>query len=151
VPISPRLNRKKAAGPAIGFSASAACSAVWISVLPAACRVTAVVRMLKKATRLELALRLLGPADQGTGVVIGPLFFDFLRTLPEEEIGADGGAEDRHDQGERVARELELRQQRANRDRVPVDLHREDHADIGKEGEGQPFQEADVTIAKPAV
>ena len=39
-----------------------------------------------------------------------------------------------------------LRHQRAHRHRVPVDLHREHHADIGKQREGQPFQEADIAV-----
>ena len=32
------------------------------------------------------------------------------------------------------------------RHRAPVDLHREDHADIGEQREGQPLQHADIAV-----
>ena len=56
------------------------------------------------ADAIEFALRLLGASNQRTGLVIGSLVFDLLRALPEEEVGADGGAEYRDDQGERSRR-----------------------------------------------
>ena len=52
----PRLNSRKAASPAIGFSASAACCVLSMSVLPLAFSVAAVVSMMKKATRFDMAM-----------------------------------------------------------------------------------------------
>jgi hypothetical protein len=54
--MTPRLNRAKASGPAMGRRASAAWAVVAMSRTPAACRVTAVVSMMKKATRFENAM-----------------------------------------------------------------------------------------------
>jgi len=49
----PSENSKNASGPANGRSASAACSAVPICVMPWACKVAPVVTMMKKPIRLE--------------------------------------------------------------------------------------------------
>jgi hypothetical protein len=53
VPMMPRLNRAKANSPAMGRRAEAAWAEVSICVMPCAPRVTAVVSMMKNATRLE--------------------------------------------------------------------------------------------------
>ncbi len=49
----PAANSRKANSPAMGRSAVAASAEVWMVVMPCTCSVTAVVRMMKKATRLE--------------------------------------------------------------------------------------------------
>ena len=81
-----------------------------------------------------------GPAS------VGLLFLDLLRALPEEEIGADGGAEDRDDQRQRLTRQFDLRHEGADRHRRPVDLHGEDHADIGQQRKGEPLQQPDIAM-----
>ena len=53
MPIIPAANRAKVNTPAIGRSASAAWDDVWISVIPCAFSVAAVVTMMKKLMRLE--------------------------------------------------------------------------------------------------
>src|SRR6478672_4259574 len=56
VPTTPIVKIAKANGPAIGFKASAAWLEVWISVVPVAWRVAAVVNIIARATRLENAI-----------------------------------------------------------------------------------------------
>ena len=53
VPMMPAANSTKVNTPATGRSASAACDEVWISVMPCAFSVAAVVMMMKSAIRLE--------------------------------------------------------------------------------------------------
>ena len=53
VPTMPRVNSSALDGPASGRNAAAACAAVCTSVLPAACNVAPVVRMMKYMTRFE--------------------------------------------------------------------------------------------------
>ena len=53
VPMMPRLNMRKVAGPPMGRSASAAWPAVSMCVIPAACNGAAVPRMMKNAMRFE--------------------------------------------------------------------------------------------------
>ncbi len=93
------------------------------SVWPLALSVTAVVRMMKKATMFDAAMPIhvsqpmrcsccgacCGSSISGPASGIGLLVLDLLRTLPEEEIGADGGAEDRDDQRDRGTRKVEAR------------------------------------------
>jgi hypothetical protein len=51
--MMPSANSWNANAPAIGRSACAACSAVAMSVMPLACRVTAVVSMMQRAIAFE--------------------------------------------------------------------------------------------------
>src|SRR5712671_1443418 len=53
IPMMPAANRAKVKTPAIGRSASAAWAEVWISVIPCACNVAAVVMMMNRLIRLE--------------------------------------------------------------------------------------------------
>ncbi len=71
---------------------------------------------------------------------------DFLGGLPKEEIGADGGAEDTHDDGGGVGVEGEFGPDRAQRNFAPRDMNREQHRGVGQQGEGQPFQEKDIAV-----
>ena len=89
-----------------------------MSVTPCACSVAAVVSMMNSAIRLEkpmptsvssrmraiCARRLLRRLVQRLGLRLFLLVLDFFVGLPEEEIGADRGAEHRDDDGEIVAR-----------------------------------------------
>jgi hypothetical protein len=95
---------------------------------------------------MELAGCLFGLLEQGGVLGVGLLLLDFLRALPEEQVRADGRAEHGDDQGERIARQLEARQQRPLHDFPPVDMHREGDADIGEQREGQPLQHVDVAV-----
>ena len=54
--MMPRLNKTKANSPAIGRNACAASAEVAISVMPAVCSVTAVVRTMKNEITLENAM-----------------------------------------------------------------------------------------------
>ena len=69
-----------------------------------------------------------------------------LRGLPEEEIGAERGAE--HGDDHRCGAGIEGQrrpQQRAPR-RCPGHTGDQHHADIGKQREGEPFQQADIAM-----
>ena len=65
---------------------------------------------------------------------------DLLRGLPEEEIGADGGAEDRDHHHEIIGVDDSLRPHRGEQRRAPRDLHGEGGGDIGKQRQRQEFQ-----------
>jgi hypothetical protein len=94
-----------------------------MSVIPCAFRVAAVVSMMKRAMRFERPMptsvssrmraicrgRLLGRVDQRLGLGIFPLIFDLFARLPEEEIGADGGAKDGDDDGQIITRQIDVR------------------------------------------
>ncbi len=116
--MMPSAKTTKANGPAIGRSASAAWAEVWMSVTPWACRVAAVVDDDEQgdevgeahadvgvdADAAELGRRLLGRALQRLGVGALLDLLDLLLGLPEEQVGADRGAEDRDHHGEIVRR-----------------------------------------------
>ena len=67
----------------------------------------------------------------------------FLRALPEEEIGADRGAQDGDDGG--GAAGGQAGPQPGHRC-APVHAHRQHHQHIGKQRERQPFQDADIAV-----
>ena len=114
--MMPRLNSRNAAVAGDRPQRLGRLLGVWMSVLPLAFRVTAVVSMMKKATRLEKPMPtqvsqpmrpssrggLFRMVEQRPGLGIGLLVLDLLRALPEEQVGADGGAEDGDDQGQRL-------------------------------------------------
>lgn len=54
--MMPSAKMSSARGPAIGFNASAAWAELWMSVLPCACKVAAVVMMIESAIRFENAI-----------------------------------------------------------------------------------------------
>ena len=60
--------------------------------------------------------------------------------LPEEEIGADGGAQHRHDGGEVILVEDEAGQHQIHRQPAPVHVHHHHGGEIGEERQRQPFQ-----------
>jgi hypothetical protein len=70
-----------------------------------------------------------------------PHFLDFLRRLPEKQIGTYGGAEHRDQQHQIIGGELHLGQERAERDLAPRDVDGEHHADIEKQNQRQPFED----------
>ena len=94
--------------------------------------------------RLQLGLRLLRGALQGLGVVALLDLLHLLLGLPEEEVGADGGAEDRHHHGHVGRRVADLRDHQALGHLAPGHLHHEGHAHIGEQRQRQPLQDRDV-------
>ena len=73
------------------------------------------------------------------------LVFDFLRGLPEKQIGADGGAEHRHHHGDIFAFEREVGQQRAAERFFERYVHHQHGADIGEQRQRQPFEDGRIT------
>ena len=153
----PIANRAKANWPAIGRSASAACAAVPICVMPLACSVAAVASMMASAMRLEKAMpskvsarirrssfvaaarRLLERLGAGRNRDL----LGFLRALPEEKIGADGGPEHRDD-GQHCRASEVGRPDHAEQRLGPIDVHQQYHPDISEQAEGQPFEDRDI-------
>jgi len=72
------------------------------------------------------------------------LLLYLLRCLPEKQIGADRGAENRDQRGQIVALEGERRRQQRAQHLAPGNLHREHRADISEQGQRQPFQHAHI-------
>ena len=70
--------------------------------------------------------------------------FHFLRGLPEEQVGADGGTQYRlhHQQGVMV--ECDIGEHDTPRYRAPVHVHHERHRHVRQQRQGQPFEPADV-------
>ena len=81
------------------------------------------------------------------GGALGLLFLDLLGALPEEQVGADGGAEDGHDHDD-PALVRKAREDRMDGDLAPVDLDAEDDGDIGEQRQGQPLQQADIAMIR---
>ena len=112
--MMPSAKTVKAKRPAIGRSASAAWAEVWMSVTPCACSVAAVVSMMNSAmmfeapmpTRVSSRMRAIwrgacvGRLDQRLGLGIFFLVLHLLAGLPEEQVGADRGAEHGDDHGQ---------------------------------------------------
>ena len=92
----------------------------------------------------ELGRRFHRPFAQRMGIVVGADFFDFLRRLPEEQVGRNRGAEDGHDQRHRIAGEGKVRPHRALEDLEPWQLDGEHRGDVRQQAERQPFQVAHV-------
>ena len=88
-----------------------------------------------------------GILDQ-RALALGLDLLHLLRALPEEQVGADGGAEHGHDQGGRVAGELQARRDGGPGHLQPGRMDREDHGHIGEQGQGQPLQEADIAVVR---
>ena len=113
--MMPSAKMNSANAPAIGLSASAACDEDWMSVMPVACSVAAVVMMIAIAIRLENAmptsvsirmrrissLPIGGILLQRLLVGIDALLFGLLRRLPDEQIRRDGRAEDGDQRGQK--------------------------------------------------
>jgi hypothetical protein len=69
------------------------------------------------------------------------------RCLPEEQVGADGGAEHGHDHhGGRTASNLKCGQTVRQRDVSPGHMDGEQHRRVGQQRQGQPFQERDIAV-----
>ncbi len=71
---------------------------------------------------------------------------DLLGALPEEQVGADGGAEHGHDQGDGRPIELQLRPHDPGPGFGPVHVDDHHHGHIGEQHQGQPFQHPDVAV-----
>ncbi|MGY4423250.1 hypothetical protein ACVWY2_005699 [Bradyrhizobium sp. JR6.1] len=101
--------------------------------------VTVSARMREKLLPCAVMLvdqRMLGDVD--------PLLLRLLRGLPEEQIGRDGCAEDRHDGGEIIGAPGQARNQHAGQRLHPRHLGKGERRDIGEQAERQPFQDRDV-------
>ena len=69
-----------------------------------------------------------------------------FRSLPEEEVGTDGGAENAHDHGGGGAVRREGRPDRMKGDLIPRHMHGEENRRIGQKRKGQPFEKADIAM-----
>ena len=66
--------------------------------------------------------------------------FHFLSGLPEEQVGADRGAEHGHDHQQGCLVQLKMRPDDTQRDFAPVDVQAEHHGDIGEQRKRQPLE-----------
>ena len=146
----------------MGRSASAAWPAVSMCVIPAACSVAAVPRMMKNAIRFENPIPEVGiPADaaqvlprdrfrmgqQIAATVAGRdglEILDFLGRLPEEQVRADRGPEHRHHHGDGVVIEVQIGKESALNDLLPRHVDREYHRHVREQPQRQPLQVAHV-------
>ncbi len=93
---------------------------------------------------MELLLGLFRRPFQRLGALALLGVLDLFLGLPEEQIGADGGAEHGDHHGQVVGLELQLRPDHAVEHRAPGHMHHQGHGDIGEQGNGQPLQHRDV-------
>ncbi len=96
------------------------------------------------ADPLELGARLLGRALQRPGMRRLLDLLDLLLGLPEEEIGTDRGAQDRHQRSQIRGRPGDPRDDQAMPDNAPRHVDDERHRDIGEQRHGQPFEHRDI-------
>ena len=83
-------------------------------------------------------------------LALGNVLFNFLRGLPEEEVGRDGGAQDADQRRPIVAGPLDTRNQGRPQDGGPVRVREKCRGDVGEQGEGEPFEDpGDEAIAGP--
>ncbi len=128
--------------------------------MPAACSVAAALTMMKSAIRFEKPMPMYvsilirrrcrravsGACVSGAAAGSGIDLLDFLRRLPEEEIGADRRAEQRDDDGQRFAGQREPRPDDAGERLAPRYGDREHHGDVRQQRERQPLEVADVAL-----
>jgi hypothetical protein len=88
----------------------------------------------------ELLLALFGSVFGRRFRGVRALVFHFFRGLPEEQIGADGGPEDRDDGGQRRPGQLKTRKEGRLENADPWDLYDEQDPDVGQESHAQPLQ-----------
>ena len=153
--MMPSANSAKVKSPASGRSASAASVAELMLVTPLAFSTAAVVRMMKKAMPFESSMPSdgVGPdaRELGISAALGLLaqrpvalalvhLLDLLGGLPEEQIGADGGAEHGDHHHEIIGVDGRLRPHCGDQRRAPWDVHGEGGRDIGEQRQRQEFQ-----------
>jgi hypothetical protein len=73
--------------------------------------------------------------------VLRSQLLDAVSALPEEEIRGDARPEHGHDEGQVGRFETELLSREAAHDAGPVDLHREEHHDVGQQRHAQPLED----------
>ncbi len=74
----------------------------------------------------------------------GLVLLVFERGLPDEQVGADGGAEHRHRGGRVVVAEHDARMQQGPPGLAPVDIDQRHFDRVGQHGQRQPFHHARV-------
>ena len=76
--------------------------------------------------------------------MVAVLFLDLLAGLPEEQVGADGGAEDRH-QGRGVGRvPLDFGHDQGRQGPAPGHAGDHDHGHVAEQRQGRPLQDRGV-------
>ena len=153
--MMPSANRANVASPASGRSASAACVAELMLVMPLALQdgrrrqddeERDRVREDHPDRGVDLDAVELGDAASGElakramRLALVHLL-DLLRGLPEEQIGADGGAEHGDHHQEIIGIDVRLRPHGRQQRRAPRDLHREGGRDVGEQRQRQEFQD----------
>ena len=94
----------------------------------------------------QMLLHIGGEFAQRSGVGAQALVFHFLRGLPEEKIGADGGAQHGHHHGGIVAQRSVGRHeapglQGLHRHLLEGHMHHHHHGEIGEQRQRQPFEQ----------
>jgi len=93
---------------------------------------------------VKVGLGLLGRLAQRLFAVGGALLFHFLRSLPEEQVRADRGAEHGHEREQIIRAQRDIRDERVQAGLEPRHTHHEHRRDVGEERERQPLQERRV-------
>src|ERR1700737_1598052 len=89
---------------------------------------------------LQLCYGILRRPEQRFGRTVGADFFHFLRSLPEKQVGADGGAEYCNDQRNGSVIPCDCRPYRMQKDFSPWHIDREHSRDVSEQAEREPFQ-----------
>ena len=89
--------------------------------------------MVSIRMRDKAALAWRGASSSGLVAALLIHFLHFLGALPEEKIGADGGAEDRDDGGGGALRQVGMQADQAQADGAPVEMDHEHQRDIGEQ------------------
>ncbi len=156
--MMPAEKSRNANWPAMGRSAAAACSAV--SMFGDAVHVQRRRRGEHDAERdavgeehadpgvdldaVQVLGGLLGGLAQRLVPGRGALLLHLLRGLPEEEVGADGGAQHRHERCDVVGAELQLREERGHGRLVPRHVHHEHRTHVAQERQRHPLEQRGV-------
>ncbi len=93
----------------------------------------------------ELQLRLAWRAFERLGVDALLDLLDLLLRLPEEEVGTDRGAENRHDDRQIAGLQADIGHDEVVANRGPGHVNHEGHTDVSEQRERQPLQPRDVT------
>ena len=99
---------------------------------------------LLEPNALKLPRRLIRRFENGLGDRIVLDLLDLLRSLPEEKIGADRGAEDSDNNGEIGGGPFDMRNDKMEGDRSPWHANDEHRRDISEEREREPPQHGSI-------
>jgi len=141
--------------PTKGSSAWAACFAVSISVFPCACKVAAVVKMMKYMITFEKSMPVStsvrsARSSPASGTFSFPrgrqtirtLIFNFVGCTPKEEIRRDRRSQYGHQNGKGLAVPADMTNETGYQHRVPIRLSEERGHYISEERQSKPFEDS---------